>query len=84
MSEDGMLSVCASTFEERDVWRQVLEELVLGYYQKRVFGIPLEEILLRPNGTVDGIPIFVKTALEFLTNSEEGKYFHILRISNFV
>ncbi len=36
LSEDsGMLSVVASTFEERDVWRHDLEELVNGYYLRR-------------------------------------------------
>jgi len=82
MSEDGMLSVVANTFEERDEWRHDLEELANGYYLRRVFGIPLDELLSRQNGSVDGIPIFIKKALEFIQTSEEAlKTEGVFRIS---
>jgi len=59
-----------------------LEELANGYYLRRVFGIPLDELLSRPNGATDGIPIFIRKALDFIMTSEEAlKTEGVFRIS---
>ena len=37
-----------------------------------VFGIPLEELLKRPEQTIDGIPAFVRKSIDYICNNEEA------------
>ena len=36
-----------------------------------MFGIPLEEILKRPQHNIDGIPSIVKKSIDYITQNEE-------------
>ncbi len=36
-----------------------------------MFGIPLEEILKRPQHNIDGIPSIIKKSIDYITQNEE-------------
>jgi len=61
---DNLMSIVANTFEEREGWLKDLIDIADNFYMKRIFGIPLIELVERKNQIIDGVPAIIKKIAE--------------------
>jgi len=78
---DNTISICATNFEEREIWLQALGEICEGYYKKRLFAIPIAEIPNRPYQLTDGIPTMLYNGFKELLDPKVAITEGLFRIS---